>query len=84
MQGNFTNPHLEMNIRFFNAGFIGIASWQLEKGLAYPEAGLSMESPFGRLIGYVASKSCVVVIPHFLARELSPMVSKSTVYCQAV
>jgi AcrR family transcriptional regulator len=31
-QGDLSNPQLEMNIRFFNAGFIGIASWWLEKG----------------------------------------------------
>jgi AcrR family transcriptional regulator len=35
-QGDLSNPQLEMNIRFFNAGFIGIASWWLEKGKPIP------------------------------------------------
>ena len=30
--GDFTDPQLEMIIRFFNAGFTGVASWWLEKG----------------------------------------------------
>ena len=27
-----TLPHLEMNLRFFSAGFAGVAAWWLEKG----------------------------------------------------
>jgi len=27
-----TDPHLEMNLRFFSAGFAGVAAWWLEKG----------------------------------------------------
>ena len=27
-----SNPHLEMNLRFFSAGFAGVAAWWVEKG----------------------------------------------------
>jgi hypothetical protein len=30
--GNDSSPHFEMNLRFFSAGFTGVAAWWLEKG----------------------------------------------------
>jgi AcrR family transcriptional regulator len=32
VQGSITNPQLEMTLRFFSAGFTGVAAWWLEKG----------------------------------------------------
>mgnify|MGYP001444998019 CR=1 FL=1 len=42
-QADFTNPTLEMNMRFFSAGFAGIASWWLEKGKPIPIEQASLQ-----------------------------------------
>jgi AcrR family transcriptional regulator len=52
-QGDFTDPQLEMNIRFFNAGFIGVASWWLEKGKPISIGQASLQITRDLLPGYL-------------------------------
>jgi AcrR family transcriptional regulator len=52
-QGDFNDPQLEMNIRFFNAGFIGLASWWLEKGKPIPVEQASLQITRDILPGYL-------------------------------
>jgi hypothetical protein len=52
-QGDFSDPHLEMNIRFFNAGFTGLASWWLEKGKPIPIEQASLQFTRDILPGYL-------------------------------
>jgi AcrR family transcriptional regulator len=52
-QGDFTDPQLEMNIRFFNAGFTGVASWWLEKGKPIPVEQASLQITRDILPGYL-------------------------------
>jgi AcrR family transcriptional regulator len=52
-QGDFSDPQLEMNIRFFNAGFTGLASWWLEKGKPIPIEQASLQFTRDILPGYL-------------------------------
>jgi AcrR family transcriptional regulator len=52
-QADFNDPYIEMNIRFFNAGFIGIASWWLEKGKPIPIEQASLQITRDILPGYL-------------------------------
>ncbi len=52
-QGDFNDPQLEMNIRFFNAGFTGVASWWLEKGKPIPVEQASLQITRDILPGYL-------------------------------
>jgi hypothetical protein len=42
-QSDLNDPQLDMNMRFFNAGFIGVASWWLEKGKPIPVEQASLQ-----------------------------------------
>ena len=52
-QGDFSDPRLEMNIRFFNAGFIGVASWWLENGKPISVEQASLQITRDILPGYL-------------------------------
>jgi AcrR family transcriptional regulator len=52
-QGDLTDPKFEMNIRFFNAGFIGVASWWLEKGRPITVEQAAMQITRDILPGYL-------------------------------
>lgn len=52
-QGDFSDPHLEMNIRFFNAGFTGVASWWLDKDKPIPVEQASLQITRDILPGYL-------------------------------
>jgi AcrR family transcriptional regulator len=52
-QSNLNDPQLDMNIRFFNAGFIGVASWWLEKGMPIPVEQASLQITRDILPGYL-------------------------------
>jgi AcrR family transcriptional regulator len=52
-QGDLNDQQLEMNIRFFNAGFIGVASWWLKKGMPIPIEEASLQITRDILPGYL-------------------------------
>ena len=52
-QDDFTDPQLEMKIRFFNAGFTGVASWWLEKGKPIPVEQAALQITRDILPGYL-------------------------------
>ncbi len=52
-QGDFSDPHLELNIRFFNAGFTGVASWWLDKDKPIPVEQASLQITRNILPGYL-------------------------------
>jgi AcrR family transcriptional regulator len=52
-QSDLTDPKFEMNIRFFNAGFTGVASWWLEKGKPITVEQAAMQITRDILPGYL-------------------------------